>query len=42
MGPDWAPCGLAHFKILLNQPKYDINWAEYHKIERVFAYAFRN
>ena len=24
MGPDWAPCGLAHFKILLNQPKYDI------------------
>ena len=24
MGPDWAPCGLAHFTILLNQPKYDI------------------
>ena len=24
MGLDWAPCGLAHFKILLNQPKYDI------------------
>ena len=24
MGPDWAPYGLAHFKIILNQPKYDI------------------
>ena len=24
MGPDWVPCGLAHVKILLNQPKYDI------------------
>ena len=24
MGPDWAACGLANLKILLNQPKYDI------------------
>ena len=24
MGPDWAPYGLAHFKIILNQLKYGI------------------
>ena len=23
MGPDWAPSGLAHFRIILNQPKYE-------------------
>ena len=40
MGPDWAPYGLAHFKISLHQPKYDIIVLIIAQLKRVFGYVF--